>query len=89
MIIRADVKTITGAANHYFGKIVEGELVRVSTIPDPSWVEIHEEGGGYYLFRYDGTGKCLTDTWHPTLEEAKGQAKFEFEISPDEWRPAG
>ena len=33
---------------------------------------------GYYLFRCDSDWRCITDTYHDSLEEAKSQAEFEY-----------
>jgi len=33
----------------------------------------------FYLFGCDENWKCLADTWHETLENAKAQAEFEYE----------
>jgi hypothetical protein len=40
---------------------------------------------GFFLFRYLIDGTDAGDTWHETLEEAKGQADFEYGDSIDEW----
>jgi hypothetical protein len=48
-------------------------------------LEIVRSGqGNYYLMHVceDGSG---TDTWHQTLEEAMGQAEYEFEVKASEW----
>ena len=57
-------------------------------IPDPSSLKIEppeKEGDGYLLLRLDASGTCLADTWHATLEEAKTQAEFEYEVAPSAW----
>jgi hypothetical protein len=41
--------------------------------------------GGYYLLYLNNQGDELTDTYHETLDKALNQAKWEFEIEPDEW----
>jgi hypothetical protein len=35
--------------------------------------------GGFSLLRCDPDWNEVTDTWHPTLEEAMDQAEFEYE----------
>jgi hypothetical protein len=37
------------------------------------------DASGYYLFGCDENWQSVTDTWHPTIEEAKAQAEFEYE----------
>lgn len=57
-------------------------------IPPPSSLKIEppgEKGDGYLLLRLDPSGTCLADTWHATLEEAKAQAEFEYEVVPSSW----
>jgi len=44
-----------------------------------------EQDGAYYLLSLDENGVCVADTWHPTIENAKRQAKFEFEIEEADW----
>jgi len=45
------------------------------------------EDDGFYLLRLDPEGQCLADTWHQSLEEAKAQAAFEYEIDESDWSP--
>jgi hypothetical protein len=33
---------------------------------------------GYLLYRFAADGRGAGDTWHPTVDEAKGQAAFEY-----------
>ena len=33
----------------------------------------------FYLFGCDADWSTVTDTWHPSIEEAKAQAAFEYE----------
>jgi hypothetical protein len=55
-------------------------------LPAPTWVELVEENGGFYLYRLDDRGHCIADTWHQTVEEAKAQANFEYEIREEDWQ---
>jgi len=48
-------------------------------------VEIVEEDNAFYLFYFSADGQCMTDTRHPTLDKAKRQAAFEFEICEQDW----
>jgi hypothetical protein len=46
----------------------------------------------FYLFGCDADWNCVTDTWHPSLEEAKAQAEFEYAGVSHTWievLPAG
>ncbi len=74
--MRARVYGATGATQHFW--IENGEQVQMST---PHWVEIVPEEHGFLLLY----GDCQTDTWHQSLEEAKGQARFEFGTTDDDW----
>ncbi len=46
----------------------------------------YETDGGYYLLYCDESGEEMTDGFHLTLEEAFGQAEFEFGIKSTEWK---
>jgi hypothetical protein len=52
-------------------------------------VEIVEEAGAFLLLYFSSAGECIKDTWHPTLDAAKAQADFEFELAPPGWVPIG
>jgi hypothetical protein len=62
--------------------------MRTAEISPPSSVDIVEQGGAFYLLRFDNRGECTADTWHETVDAAKAQAKFEFDIEDQEWRDA-
>src|SRR4051812_1716528 len=48
-----------------------------------------DDGNGYILFGCDAIWEVMTDTWHPTLEEATSQAEFEYPGISAHWqRPA-
>ena len=40
---------------------------------------------GFYLLHCDQAGEEIADTFHLTLEEAFGQAEFDFRVKPSEW----
>jgi hypothetical protein len=71
--LTADVRRATGTTRH----IIHG---RESEPLNIARVEIEPGDGGFFQFRFSSSGECLADTWHPSLEEAKGQACFELEI---------
>lgn len=41
---------------------------------------------GVFLYRFDGKGHCVGDTWHQSIEEAKGQAIYEYKDLAQEWQ---
>ena len=86
MRLRATVVGRTGATVHRRAEIVKGVLAPGEELPAPSRVEIEETSSGVFLFHYDAAGRCVADTWHATVKEAKEQARFEFGIEENEWR---
>jgi len=48
-------------------------------------IEIVRDYGLIYLLRKNASGEQTADTWHPSVEEAKDQALFEFGVSTEEW----
>lgn len=46
-------------------------------------LEIRETSDGVFLLRIDFSGACIADTWHESVEQAKAQAEFEFNVN--EW----
>jgi hypothetical protein len=85
MKLRSHVRHNTGKTHHSIGTLVDGQLVTVGGFLPTAYVEIHEEEGGYFLIHHDKEGQQGADTWHLTLEEAKNQAAFEFEIRETHW----
>lgn len=63
----------------------DGEMVDPQRHPDPDYVEIVEEGNGYYLFHYldSRPEACISDSWFESMEQAQRQAEFEFGITKD------
>ncbi len=86
MRLRAKVKITTGAAAHYEGRLEGDALIKTEQLPPAAIVEIQDSEHGFYLLRFDAEGDFVGDTWHPTLEEAKRQALFEFELEDQGWR---
>jgi hypothetical protein len=39
-----------------------------------------------FLFRYSAERKCVGDTWHKSVDEAKSQAAFEFNELLSSWK---
>ena len=71
----------TGATTHRAAEIIDGEVVPGDTLGPFAALGItrDNESEGYLLFYFDQDGDEVTDTWHETLEDAKGQAEFEYE----------
>jgi hypothetical protein len=80
MRLRAEVRRVTGNTRHHVPGRGAGDLC-----PTIAWVEIEPGDGAYYLFYFTAAGECLTDTWHESLDAAKRQARFEFEIEDADW----
>ncbi|MBI3818410.1 MAG: hypothetical protein HY286_06950 [Planctomycetes bacterium] len=83
---QAFIRKLTGRAVHLIGTIVEGELVPLAKCKTPVRVEISEEDGAFFLFRFDLDNDCVADTWHKTLDEAMRQAEVEYGILESDWR---
>jgi hypothetical protein len=82
---RAPVRKVTNAMNVL--SYMQGEdLARETEVP--SHVEIITAVGGFYLMRMNKLGKCIFDTWHMTLAEAKAQAEHEYSINDADWSEA-
>lgn len=79
---RAPVRKVNNPMNVL--SYMQGEdLARETEVP--SHVEIITAVGGFYLMRMNKLGKCIFDTWHMTLAEAKAQAEHEYAIADGEW----
>ncbi len=85
MRLRASVLHATGATVHRRAKLEKGVVVPGGQVAIPSRVEIGQTSSGFFLYHYDAAGRCIADTWHPTLADAKRQANFEFGIDDAEW----
>ncbi|MFN7292137.1 MAG: hypothetical protein ACK5YR_21580 [Pirellula sp.] len=67
----------------------QGTPVVDKMIENPCALSIVSEDGSIYLWRLNEEGECVADTWHMTVDEAKRQAEFEFEIDRSGWRSKG
>jgi len=76
-----------GNARHHFGLPDDPNGVEA---PSPALLRIvqYEDSWGYYLFSCDADAAEFTDTLHETIDAAKEQAEFEFNVRPDEWEPS-
>jgi hypothetical protein len=83
--LTAVVRRATGATDHrVLASDERGELT-AERVPEPRYVAIVEQPHGWALLRFDDADACVADTWHPTLEDAKKQAQFEYEIEEGDW----
>ena len=55
-------------------------------MPVPTVLVIDEQPDGFFLIGYDSDGMFSGDTWHPDLDEAKGQADFAYGEYLGEWK---
>ncbi len=91
MKMRAMIKRATKHYQAYYGTITNDplEVIMTQKVPCPAYIEIVDEverGVKYYLILYyDKNGGFLTDSWCQTLEEAKDEARLEFNVSDDDW----
>ena len=51
----------------------------------PEWLEIEQSNTGYWLLHIFQCGMPFVHTWHSSVEDAKAEAKEEFNVSEDEW----
>lgn len=85
MRLRAQVKRQTGATKHYRAHIEATKAIKEEKFAVPAWVEIQPSDDAFLLLYFAPSGECMTDTWHATLNQAKAQAQFEFEIRDEDW----
>lgn len=73
---------------HYLGfppEVTEGEDRRTA-LPFARLLLIEQRENDIFLFRFTKEGDYAGDTWHQSVEEAKKQAKFEYNVSVDSWQ---
>jgi hypothetical protein len=51
----------------------------------PQWVEIEQQAEGFLLIHMYVRPVPFVHTWHATLDEAKAEARADFNIGEDEW----
>ena len=79
----------TGKTRHTQGTWSDDKgLIRGAELPAPYELMIGQikPDPGYYLLYLDASGNEITDTYHETLERAMEQAKWEFNVEPNEWQ---
>jgi hypothetical protein len=78
----------TVKVRHYIGmppELTDGVDQR-TLMGASAFIIIEEDPEGVFLFRYDSKGKCVGDTWHQTIEDAKDQAAYEYEDALGAWQ---
>jgi hypothetical protein len=59
---------------------------RREILETPALAIIEESADGIFLKRYDRSGRCVGDTWHMSLDDAKEQAIFEYGPAIAGWK---
>ena len=54
----------------------------------PTWLEIVQDEGTYYLARRSIDCSVIGESPHASLEAAKQQAAVEFDVMPQDWTQA-
>jgi hypothetical protein len=52
----------------------------------PALLLIEAKPDGVFLFRFTADRRCVGDTWHKSVEDAKHQAAFEFNELLSVWK---
>jgi hypothetical protein len=52
----------------------------------PVLLVIEVKTDGVFLFRFSTERRCVGDTWHRSVDEAKSQAEFEFNELTSVWK---
>jgi hypothetical protein len=78
--LKANVRRYTGKTRHLVHGRESEEIA--STIQR---VEIQPDDEAFLLLYFNASEDCVADTWHQTLDQAKEQANFEFEIEEADW----
>jgi formamidopyrimidine-DNA glycosylase len=56
------------------------------SLPTAEILLIAKKKSGIFLYHLTMEGTYITDSWHQTIEDAKRQAKFEFDNDPSNWK---
>ena len=76
----------TGKTRHYFGRGPDDPNRVEAPVPAMLRIVRYDDAWGFYLFYCDADGVEFMDTLHETVDAAKGQAEFEFNVKPEEWQ---
>ena len=73
---------------HFQGvpRAVNGGVETRTALDTPVLLVIEVKTDGVFLFRFSAEGRCVGDTWHKSVDEAKSQAKFEFNELTSVWK---
>jgi len=82
----ARISSNSSKCSHGIATIKEDTPVLLSSIGGPDSLQIVEEGGSFYLLYINKMGDTEADTWHASLEDAMGQAEFEFGVTKVDWK---
>jgi hypothetical protein len=69
-----------------------GSSRAVGTSPQPALVHrvlVQKQLSAWCVFRLDGAGGFIGDTWHPDREDAVRSACREFGLSPEDFQEMG
>jgi len=78
---------VEGNTRHYTGlppTLTGGRDLRLHLI-GARFLVIVQDPDGYFLYRFDGSGNCVGDTWHANLLEAQEQAADEYGEALGDW----
>jgi hypothetical protein len=84
----------SGKVKHYQVRAGSG-LSEKQEMPPPRLLVIEADedtpGTGALLYRFNGKGECVADTWHESVAVAKEYANAEYEGAAQTWQelPAG
>jgi hypothetical protein len=84
---RLDISDAEPRTKHYHGfppALTKGIDTR-QEMERASFLVIEQKPDGVFLYRFDGDGECVGDTWHTTVVEAKDQASYEFGARVRTW----
>lgn len=70
----------TGKTTHYHNGTV------IKAIPQKLQIVQYENDNGFYLIQIDSTNNELSDTYHDSIEDAKDQAAWEFDLKEFDWK---
>jgi len=78
----------TGKTRHTEAVITaDNDVIPGPELPAPHALAITQLPGdfGHYLLYLDENGQEITDTYHESLQDALEQARWEFNVEPDDW----
>jgi hypothetical protein len=77
----------TGNTRHTQAILTADGFIRGPELPPPHELLIAQlpPDEGYYLLYLDDQGEEITDTYHDSVDKALAQAKWEFDVDPEEW----